>query len=66
MIKEEKGIKTSTGDNFRLVHDSVNKVAVIEGTAFTFTSTKHSVEEFIDQASVDLRVGELNLIQGER
>ena len=45
-IKVKGNVKNLKGKNFRLVHDGVMVLAIIDGTAKNVTTTIHSVAEF--------------------
>jgi len=51
-IKDETKSKIVTGKKFRLVHDTKNVIAVIEGTEKSTTHTIHEVEELETEKEV--------------
>ena len=54
-------VNHASGKSFRLVHDDVKVVAVIEGMDKTITSTMHTIEEFDTEKAVADRIEALNL-----
>lgn len=41
--KDGKGIKKATGETWRLVHDGKRMIALVEGSPFDATTSKHTI-----------------------
>lgn len=61
MITISKNIKTITEKMFRLVHDNVKVIVLIEGTEQSITTTIQEVEEFETKQQALDRIDELGL-----
>jgi len=64
MIIVKNGQITLSGVGYRLIHNGLKTVALIEGTELTYTSTSdiyHQVEELITEQQALDRIEELNL-----
>ncbi len=61
MIKIDGNVKNITGKAWRLVHDGIRVLALIEGTVETITTTKHEIEEFDTEEQAFERIKVLGL-----
>ena len=59
-------VNHASGKAWRLVHDDVKVVAVIEGMDKTITSTMHAIEEFDTEKADKDRIEALTLLEDKR
>ena len=62
-IKQELFFKVnkSSGDNWKLIHDGIKVMTIVEGTKDTVTTTIYKIEEFETEKEVFERIKTLGL-----